>query len=309
MIVDMHAHWWTQDYPAEGFYNAFIRHGMAVSGRPEEAVRRRVESLFDPLGEHLIASLDAAGIDKCVISAIDFGLTPGIGDGKFSLEAQHAMHAKLAQKYPGRLSVFMGIDLRRPNSIEFLERCVKEWDMKGVKFHPGSGFYPNDPEFYPFYAKAQELGTPLLFHTGPEMAPMYSKYSLPIHLDQVAVDFPELPVILAHCGECYWEEAARLASGKPNMFLDIAGWQHRVRRRPVEELYTPLRTILNIASARKVLWGSDWPAMNNLMSQAEWINCVKNPPDSAREAGIEFSEAEVDAILGGNATRLLKLAE
>lgn len=309
MIVDMHAHWWTRDYPAEGFYSAFIKHGMAVSGRPEEAVRQRVENLFDPTGEKLIASLDAAGIDKCVISAIDFGLTSGVGDGKFSLDAQHAMHAKLAEKYPGRIVLFMGIDPRRPNAVEFLERCVKEWGMKGVKFHPGSGFYPNDPQFYPLYAKAQELGTPLLFHTGPEMAPLYSKYSLPIYPDQVAVDFPELPVILAHCGDCYWEEAARLASGKPNMFLDIAGWQQRARRRPVDELYGPLRTVLNIASARKVLWGSDWPALNSYMSQAEWIDYLRNPPDSAREAGIEFSQAEVDAILGGNAARLLGLQE
>ena len=307
MIVDMHAHWWTSDYPARGFYDAFIKYGVTVSGRPEERVRQRVERLIDPEGEQLIASLDKAGIDKCVISMIDFGLTRGIGEGKLSLEAQHALHNGLAGKYPGRLILFMGIDPRRPNAVELLERCVKEWGMKGAKFHPGSGFFPSDRELYPFYAKAQEFGIPLLFHTGPEMYPLYSKYSLPLHLDQVAVDFPELPVIAAHCGDCYWEEAARLAAGKPNMYLDVAGWQQRAKRRPVEEFYGPLRTVLNIVRAHKVLWGTDWPALDNYMSQAEWMGYFQDPPDAAKEAGIEFSQREINAILGGNAARLLGL--
>ncbi len=77
----------------------------------------------------------------------------------------------------------------------------------------------------------------------------------------------------------------------------------------MEEFYGPLRTVLNIVGPQKVLWGTDWPALDNYMSQAEWIGCFQDPPDAAKEAGIEFSQTEIDNMLGGNAARLLSLGK
>ena len=193
--------------------------------------------------------------------------------------------------------------------------------MKGLKLLPPTGFYPNDKEVYPLYAKAEELGVPVLVHTGPETIPLYSKYSQPIYLDEVCNYFPDLKIIAAHAGYCWMEELIVLASNKTNLYIDLAAWQTKIRRQKKEEtpeeierrqrqnteFYKTLRHILNTIGARRVLFGSDWPPMRLYMSQKVWVNVFREVPDYVREAGIEFREGEMDLILGGSAAKVLGL--
>jgi predicted TIM-barrel fold metal-dependent hydrolase len=142
-------------------------------------------------------------------------------------------------------------------------RLVREFGVRGFKFHPTQqGFYPNDRAAYPLYEAIEEEGAITLFHTGQTGVGagmrggmgMRLKYSNPMYLDDVAVDFPDLKIILAHPSFPWQEEALSVATHKPNVFIDLSGWSPK---------YFPpiLVQYANSLLRHKMLFGSDWPAI------------------------------------------------
>ena len=142
-------------------------------------------------------------------------------------------------------------------------RLVREFGVRGFKFHPTQqGFFPNDRMAYPLYEAIEEEGAISLFHTGQTGVGagmrggmgMRLKYSNPIHLDDVAVDFPDLKIILAHPSFPWQEEALSVALHKDNVFIDLSGWSPK---------YFPpiLVQYANSLLKTKMLFGSDWPAI------------------------------------------------
>lgn len=307
MIIDFHAHVFNEDLPNMRYWEGYVKFAAAVANRPEERIWSRMKETWDISGDLIIGDMNEAGIDKSVISVCDFGLCTEIGEGKYTIEEQNKLYAGLAAKYPDRLIAFFGIDPRRPRPHKLFEKAIKEWGMKGLKLLPPTGFYPNDKEVYPLYAKAEELGVPALVHTGPETIPLLSKFGQPIYLDEVCNAFPDLKIVAAHAAYCWWEELAELASNKANLYIDLASWQTRTRRHKDVEFYRVLRKLLNTVGARRVLLGSDYPSMRTYMSQKDWVNVFKEIPDYVKEAGIEFKPEEIDLILGGTAAKILGL--
>jgi len=142
-------------------------------------------------------------------------------------------------------------------------RLVKDFGVKGFKFHPTlQGFFPNDRSAYPLYEAIQDEGAMALFHTGQTGVGsgmhggmgMRLKYSNPMHLDDVAVDFPDMPIVLAHPSFPWQEEALSVAQHKPNVYIDMSGWSPK---------YFPeiLIKYANTLLKKKMLFGSDWPAI------------------------------------------------
>jgi len=142
-------------------------------------------------------------------------------------------------------------------------RLVEHYGIRGFKFHPTmQGFYPNDRSAYVLYEAIAEAGVPALFHTGqtgvgagmPGGMGMKLKYSNPMYLDDVAADFPEMTIILAHPSFPWQEEALSVATHKPNVYIDLSGWSPK---------YFPpiLVRYANTLLRHKVLFGSDWPAI------------------------------------------------
>lgn len=142
-------------------------------------------------------------------------------------------------------------------------QLIRDYGVKGFKFHPTyQGFYPNDRAAYPLYEAIAEAGLPALFHTGqtgvgagaPGGAGMRLKYSNPLYLDDVAVDFPEMKIIAAHPSFPWQEEALSVATHKPNVWIDLSGWSPK---------YFPpiLKKYMNSLLQDRVLFGSDWPAI------------------------------------------------
>jgi predicted TIM-barrel fold metal-dependent hydrolase len=266
-----------------------------------------LHDFWDETGEILIKDMDKAGIDQSWIDVLDCGLVGKIGEAKYSITEINRIYSEIAQKSNSRLISFVGVDPRRPDAVDLLEKGVREWGMRGLKLIPAAGFYPNDDSCYALYAKADELSIPVVVHTGPEIIPLYSKYCYPIYLDEVANDFPDLLLILAHAGFCWWEEALNIASTKPNVYLDLAGWQPRTHHHPVDEFYLPLRRMIDSIGSSRILFGSDWPALRLFSGgQPSWVKAFTEPPDIVDEAGISFTKGEVAAILGENAARILR---
>lgn len=180
--------------------------------------------------------------------------------------------SSVVKKYPDVFIAFAAIDpWKGIEAVEELERSVLELGLKGLKLHPvQQAFFPNDEKIYPLYEKCSELSVPVLFHTGmaasgtgtPGGGGLKLKYSAPIPgMDDVAADFPDLKIILAHPGWPWIDEQIAVALHKPNVFIDLSGWMPRyIPKNLIEESITRLNG--------KVLFGSDYP----FITPERWIN-------------------------------------
>ncbi len=140
-------------------------------------------------------------------------------------------------------------------------RLIAEHNVRGFKFHPNvQGFFPNDRMAYPLYEVIQEAGLPALFHTGhsgvgsglPGGGGIRLKYSNPMHVDDVAVDFPDLKIVLAHPSFPWQDEAISVALHKSQVYIDLSGWSPK---------YFPPLLIqhANTLLRERVLFGTDYP--------------------------------------------------
>ncbi|MBI2877559.1 MAG: amidohydrolase [Candidatus Tectomicrobia bacterium] len=309
MIIDAHCHLFREDWLPQGFWEEFAGFLAAASARqgralsPEKVREELLPSLWDPTGEKQIRAMDEAGINVAAVVLLDYGLL--YGEPPVPIEEQNRQLAVLAQRWPGRLLPFVGVDPRRKGAVELLERGVKAWGMRGLKIHPSAGFYPNGPEAYALFEVAQRLDIPVATHTGMIMGSLKARYSHPLHLDDVLSDFPRLKLIAVHLGDtrgAYWPEVASLAWMRPNLYLDLCGWQGMARRN-YPAFCQILRSVLDIAGADRLLLGTDGPVNRAVLSDREWVALIRELPQKA-PAGLTFRQEEVEAILGGNARRL-----
>lgn len=175
-----------------------------------------------------------------------------------------------------------------PDPAAKLEYYVKECGVKGLKLLPSyQFFYPNEPRMYPMYAVAQELGIPVLLHIGSSVfRGTRLKYCAPIHLDDVAVDFPDLTIVMAHSGRGFWyEECFFLSRLHPNVYMEISGLPPSNLLRYFPDLER---------NADKVIFGSDWPPMPTDVGKN-----IKGIMD------LPIGDGAKEAILYGNAHRIL----
>ncbi|MEO7802962.1 MAG: amidohydrolase family protein [Actinomycetota bacterium] len=172
--------------------------------------------------------------------------------------------AAIAKRFPETFVAFASVDPHKTDAVNELERAVVELGMSGGKFHPSmQGFDPSDEQFFPLWAKAEELGIPCLFHTGtsgigagmPGGQGIRIDRSHPLLLDPVAAAFPSLRIIMAHFGWPWHMDAIAIALHKSNVFLEISGWAPR---------YIPPEVCREMKGRLKgrFLWGSDYPFFN-----------------------------------------------
>jgi len=178
--------------------------------------------------------------------------------------------AELAIKNSDVAIPFASINPHRgADGVRTAKRLIAEYKVKGFKFHPTvQEFYPNDRLAYPLYEVIAEAKLPALFHTGQTGmgagtrggGGLRLKYSNPLYLDDVAADFPDMPIVLAHPSFPWQEEALSVATHKPQVFIDLSGWSPK---------YFPpiLVQYANTLLKDKVLFGSDYP----VISPEKWI--------------------------------------
>jgi uncharacterized protein len=192
---------------------------------------------------------------------------------------------------------FASIDpARGVDGVRAARRLIAEHGVRGFKFHPNlQAFFPNDRAAYPLYEVIAEAGLPALFHTGhsgigsgvPGGGGIRLKYSNPLHVDDVAADFPELKIVLAHPSFPWQDEAISVCLHKPNVWIDLSGWSPK---------YFPpiLVRYANTLLRRKVLFGSDFP----MITPDRWL---------ADFAELEINDEVRPLILKENAIDLLGL--
>lgn len=190
----------------------------------------------------------------------------------------------------GRLRLIPFCDVN-PNLVtrpgDELRRRVEQEGFRGVKLYPTyQHYFLNDPRIYPLYQAAQDLGVPVLIHTGSSVFQgARIKYGDPLHLDDVAADFPDLKLVMAHAGRGFWYERAFFLSRlHPNLYMEISGL-------PPAKLMTWFPELAR--NTDKTIFGSDWPGLLSIRKNMEDLAALPLPPEGVMK------------ILGDNAARLL----
>jgi predicted TIM-barrel fold metal-dependent hydrolase len=204
--------------------------------------------------------------------------------------------AEVAAANPDVVIPFASVDPARPGAAAEVRRLIRDHGVRGFKFHPNiQAFYPNDAKAYPLYEAIAEAGLPALFHTGhsgigsglPGGGGLRLKYSNPIYVDDVAADFPEMPIVLAHPSFPWQDEALSIAMHKPEVYIDLSGWSPK---------YFPPQLIqyTNTLLKRQVLFGSDYP----MITPDRWLQDFE---------GLEIRDDVRPLVMKENAARLLGL--
>ena len=191
---------------------------------------------------------------------------------------------------------FVSVDPHRGKRAVSEARRLIEKGARGFKFHPNlQGFFPNERFAYELYGAIEEAGLPALFHTGhsgmgsglPGGGGIRLKYSNPMYVDDVAVDFPGMPIVLAHPSFPWQEEAISVAMHKAQVYIDLSGWSPK--------LFPPiLLQYANTVLQDKVLFGSDYP----VITPDRWLRDFEK---------IDIRDEVRPKILKANAARLLGL--
>jgi len=158
---------------------------------------------------------------------------------------------------------------RGAEAVRQIRALATRYGVRGFKFHPSlQAFHPNDRMAYPLYEALQELDLIALFHSGQTGigaglrggGGIRLKYANPLAIDDVAADFPDLRIVIAHPSFPWQDEALAVATHKPLVYIDLSGWSPK---------YFPPQLVryANTLLRDKVLFGSDFP----LLTPDRWL--------------------------------------
>ncbi|PYS07462.1 MAG: 4-hydroxyphenyl-beta-ketoacyl-CoA hydrolase [Acidobacteria bacterium] len=262
-------------------------HGETGENESDQAARKYFRSTDVPRRPEEIAEYYRSRKIGCVVFSVDESLTgrpPVPNDEVAALAAANSdMMVAFASVNPAR-----GLE-----AVREARRLIAS-GIRGFKLHPPvQQFHANDRTVYPFYDVINGARLPVIFHTGHSGigtgmrggGGVRLKYGNPMDIDDVAVDFPDMPIILAHPSFPWQDEAISICLHKPQVFIDLSGWSPKY--------FSPtLIQYANTLLKDKLLFGSDFP----FITPDRWL---------ADFAKIPIRDEVRPLILKENAIRLL----
>ncbi|MEM9034969.1 MAG: amidohydrolase family protein [Actinomycetota bacterium] len=227
-----------------------------------------------------VALMDQAGVDRTLISAWYAPHGPMISNDEV---------AGFVAEAPDRLVGVGSVDIRRPaEAVREVRRCAEDLGFVAIRVLPWLWEVPpTDARFYPVYAACCELGVPYctqIGHTGPLRS---SEVGRPIHLDRVALDFPELSIVAGHIGYPWTDEAIAVATKHEGVHIDTSAYT--ARRYPPQ-----LVEYLSTNGRRKVMFGTNYPMITP-------AKCLEDLD------ALGLDEETSELFLAGNAARVFGL--
>jgi predicted TIM-barrel fold metal-dependent hydrolase len=257
----------------------------------EEAARKYFGNAGVSYGRKELAEYYRSRKIGCVVFSVDERLT---GRPQVSNDDVIAFAADNSDI----MMAFASVDpMRGADAVKEARRLIATGGIRGFKLHPPlQQFFPNDKAAYPFYEVVAEAKLPVIFHTGhsgigtgmPGGGGVRLKYGNPMDIDDVAVDFPDMPIIMAHPSFPWQDEAISVCLHKPQVYIDLSGWSPKY--------FSPiLIQYANTLLKKKMLFGSDYP----LITPDRWM---------ADFAAIAIRDEVRPLILKENAARLFSLS-
>ena len=294
-VIDCHSHVASARYIPDEFFDGWIDNVEANTASHTPQQRAILSKMFkaindDPLCDEFVAQMDQAGIARAVLLIIDFKYV--YGDPFDDLIEIYRLHSEVLSRHPGRFLCYAGVDPRRGLAgVEYLEIGLRDFGFSGLKLYPPCGFSPSDERLNPYYDVCAAYRVPVLSHIGPTTPALSFQYSRPDGIDDAARRFPGVNFILGHAGSTHYQDAALMAEYRPNVFLDVSGFQAAARRGQFDELirFHKLHGIIN-----KLLFGTDWPIHRMQGDQAKWVREFENLVSKKI-----LTSRELERVMGG----------
>jgi len=270
MIVDVHTHIGTPEHFGRSLYEGEERGGVNTSSSGA--------GLATTPSEHWKA-----------MGSVDRAIVLGFKTNLLDCDVPNDYVAAYVQSHPEKLIGFMSVDPTQEGVLEELERSHCDLGLKGIKLSPiYQGFHPHDQRVLPIYAKAQELGLPILVHQAScynREAPL--KYADPIYFDDIAIRYPRLRLVFAHLGYPWIRETLHVIRKHPHLFADVSF----ACLRPWS-FYNALAYYYEWGVLDKLLLGSDFPAVATPAATMEMLRKVNNIVDGTNLPRIPSEEIE-----------------
>ncbi len=257
----------------------------------EEAARKYFGNTGVSYGRKELAEYYRSRKIGCVVFSVDERLT-----GRPQVPNDEV--AAFAAENSDIVMAFASVDpMRGAAAVAEARRLIATGGIRGFKLHPPlQQFHANDKAAYPFYEVVAEAKLPVIFHTGhsgigtgmPGGGGVRLKYGNPMDIDDVAVDFPDMPIIMAHPSFPWQDEAISVCLHKPQVYIDLSGWSPKY--------FSPiLIQYANTLLKKKMLFGSDYP----LITPDRWMTDF---------AAIAIRDEVRPLILKENAAKLFSLS-
>jgi uncharacterized protein len=264
-----------------------------------------IEKNADPAS--LLRSMDKYGVDVACLLPESMMDTTGYSSRWMS----NGDMGKVVESNPDRFMYQPNISPIKHRGVKHaifdVEYWVKEKGAKIFKFYPPEDTYINDPDLWPFYKKAEELGIVLDIHTGfCWVPPGKSKYALPIQIDDVARDFPGLKIVAFHMGYPYCDDLNMVAMGHPNVYPCLSllvPWAKSQPRKFAHILGEALRWV----GPDRIIWGTDYAGFSSQIGFAvKGLLDFQIPEDMQKGYGYAPITDEIRRkIFGLNLARLM----
>ena len=264
MIVDCHTHLlWYPDHMSEQFAQEALNSKLVklkYSGGQAYAAHLDLHSYDSRPEDHWKAAEQA---DKVVVFGMQAKAT--------GIWVPNELIADYARAHPEKIEGWASVDPNEPDCVEQLEYAVTNLGLRGLKLGPVyQHFDPEDRKHWPLFRKVRDLGIPVIWHQGttfPSRARL--RIGLPLQLEDVAMDFPEITMIVAHLGHPWEEDLVALIRKSPNMYADLSAVHYRPWR-----YWQAMVTAMEYGVTHKLLIASDFPSatISNVIAGLRNVN-------------------------------------
>ena len=217
-------------------------------------------------------------------------------------ESPNDATAAFVRAHPEKLIGFLSIHPLDPHCMEEMERCVSDLRLQGLKLGPNyQNFDPLGDAAFRVYGRAEELGLPIVFHTGTSPVQMADlDYAHPRHFDRVAIAFPDLRMVLAHMAHPWQTTTIAVIRKHPNVYADISALFYRPW-----SFYNCMLLAQEWGVLHKLLFGTDYP----VSTPQENLDALRNPNRIVEGTNLpRISEAAMEEIIHRDTLGLLGLA-
>lgn len=212
--------------------------------------------------KQLLQSMDEAKIDKALVFAGDLNDCPN-NYLLSELKPHRDRLLAVAAAHPFKFEKMSDIQ-RDAGKLADLYQAA---DIVAVKFYTGyDHYYPGDKLVEDYLMDLEDVGCPAIFHSGDCLNSVKCaklKYAHPLHIDEVAVDFPKMNFIIAHMAYPWVRDAAEVCYKNANVFSDMSGFVYdKFEGDDIRKFSNAINSFLDIAGNDKLLFGTDWPISN-----------------------------------------------
>jgi predicted TIM-barrel fold metal-dependent hydrolase len=286
-VIDIHVHLWDWDRETP----SFIREYMLSRGYFGE---RDPASFFSL--EALMRAMDEAQVERAALLPLRAESYQWIVPNEYVAEQ--------VARAPDRLVGFAGASPGAHDAQREIKHAIEDLGLRGLKLHPPMQMFdPGNSACFEIYAQMQAYNLPVLFHTGSGPTQLSDRYSNPHLVDEVAVHFPDLKIIMAHAGRFWYQETLTMMRRHPNVYVDISA---TVGKALGHGLLLALLVAIKevVGDVDRVLFASDYPWYTP-KRMAELLHGAAQASRALPEA-LQITGPDVDKITSGNARRLLE---